>query len=165
MLTFEWKFNMFSIFTSLFTISLLISFVNCDGDNNSTQNDENELGYRLPETVIPISYELKIIPNLKDTFDFEGDVTINVRAAVNTNEVILHCHELTLGPISVSNETEKINHDAYKLIPDRQFLKLKLKNELQKNCDYTIRIWFKSPLRDEPFGFYKEKYKHGKDIK
>ncbi|XP_065213870.1 aminopeptidase Ey-like [Planococcus citri] len=157
---------MFSNFASIFsTLLLFTSFVYCDEPENSTQNDEDGLGYRLPETVIPTSYELKIIPNLKDNFDFEGDVTINVKAITNTNEVFLHCHELSLRAISISNETEKINQDGYEFIPDRQFLKLKLKNELQKNNEYIIRIWFKSPLRDEPVGFYREKYKHGKEIK
>lgn len=147
---------MFSTFSRI-SVLLLLTLVKW----SYTESNEENFGYRLPEDIVPTSYELKIIPNLKDNFDFSGEVTINVKATANTNKVILHCRDLNVTAISISNETEKINQDCHEFIVDKEFLKLTTRSELLKNCEYSIRALFRGSLRDEPVGFYKERYKRG----
>ena len=40
--------------------------------------DETDGGHRLPRSVVPTHYDIKITPDLKN-FTFDGEITISVR--------------------------------------------------------------------------------------
>src|ERR1044071_10365300 len=73
-----------------------------------------EKSHRLPDTVIPVRYELKLTPDLSAwTFAGEEKVTLQVREAVR--EIILNAAELELQSVSLETAAGKIlpGHAAF----------------------------------------------------
>jgi len=54
---------------------------------------------RLPRSVVPDSYQVRLVPHLwvdKSNFTFTGQVVIRVNVTKNTKNITLHANELTV---------------------------------------------------------------------
>ena len=59
--------------------------------------------YRLPRTVVPSRYELRLEPDL-DARTFDGDETITVAVVEPTSEIVLNAAELTIREATATND-------------------------------------------------------------
>jgi hypothetical protein len=61
--------------------------------------------YLLPTTVLPLSYDLHLIPYLENppekNFTFDGEVLIRVRAHQPTMSIVMHAWDLAISQIGV----------------------------------------------------------------
>lgn len=128
----------------------------------------NRTNVRLPKTMHPLSYELKLMPFLfTGNFTFNGDVRIVVNVTKNCRNVTLHATALKIGDISVwklgnatqtdMNRTEIQVTDKYAIEPD-QFFVIVFANELDENSIYEINIKYTGILNDMLQGFYRSSY-------
>lgn len=129
----------------------------------------NRTNVRLPKTMHPLSYELKLIPFLfEGNFTFSGDVRIIVNVTKNCKNVTLHATALKMSEVIVrkignatqtdgSSGTEVEVSDKYAIDAD-QFYVIIFPNELESNNLYEISIKYTGVLNDMLQGFYRSSY-------
>lgn len=126
----------------------------------------NRTNVRLPRTMHPISYELKLTPFLfVGNFTFNGDVRIKVNVTKSCRNVTLHAIALKISDVSVwkiGNGTQTDASlvdisDKYAIEPD-QFFVIIFPTELEANNTYEINIKYTGVLNDILQGFYRSSY-------
>lgn len=129
----------------------------------------NRTNVRLPKTMHPIAYELKLIPFLVEgNFTFNGIVRIKVNVTKSCQNVTLHSTALKIHEVFVwkignttqtndSSRTEVQVSDKYAIEPD-QFYVIVFPNELEPNTIYEISIKYIGVLNDMLQGFYRSSY-------
>lgn len=120
------------------------------------------LEYRLPRTVVPSRYEIRLSPDL-NTFKFDGEVKIHVDVKEPTAEVLLNSLELNIHGASASNGSQNLEA-THELIVDSERLKLTFKEPL-KAGQWTIQIKYDGELNDKLHGFYRSTYNDEKGNK
>lgn len=133
-------------------------------------NRSNRTNIRLPQTMHPLYYELKLMPFLlPGNFTFSGDVRIIVNVTKNSQNITMHATALKIVEISVWNignatQTNNVtNRTEMKVIrtfsrePD-QLLVIVFDTELQPNTMYEIHIQYNGVLNDMLQGFYRSSY-------
>lgn len=126
------------------------------------------LDLRLPKSVVPHSYKIKLIPFIYEgNFTFLGEVTILVNITETTSTVILHADELDIQKSSVSvyeNTPSFRNIEVVDFTSEqkRDFIVIHLQESLQPSNQYYINIKFKGVLNDLLRGFYRSSYTEGK---
>ncbi|XP_065211156.1 glutamyl aminopeptidase-like [Planococcus citri] len=114
--------------------------------------------YRLPNANIVVnSYTLKIIPELRNEFSFEGTVLIEVKILERTKCITMNSKNLYLKQINVYNGHTSLNGD-YKLLEDKEMLEMCFSKEISMYETLTISISFKGEVRDDFKGLYKVQY-------
>lgn len=122
------------------------------------------LDVRLPNSVVPISYRLKLIPFIwEGNFTFHGEVTILVKVAENTSNVTLHAAMLEIEKPSLNvyeNSPNFSNVPVTSVDSDqaREFLIINLGEALSQGKQYYINIKFKGVLNNYLQGFYRSSY-------
>lgn len=132
-------------------------------------NRNNRTNKRLPQTMHPLHYELKLMPFLMpDNFTFNGNVRIIVNVTESSRNITLHATALKIGPLSVSkigNATQtdaeqrtelKVSRTIFRE-PDQLFVII-FDTELQPNNLYEVRIEYTGVLNDMLQGFYRSSY-------
>jgi aminopeptidase N len=106
---------------------------------------------RLPQTVVPDSYELKFAPDLTNN-TFGGEETIQVRILKPTKEIVLHAKDIDFQTVTVTSGGA--SQDAkVTLEPDSQMARLATDREIKPGAA-AIRIRYQGKLNDELRGFY-----------
>lgn len=123
----------------------------------------NRTNIRLPKTMHPISYELKLIPFLfEGNFTFEGDVRIKVNVTTNCKNVTLHAIGLNIKKTKiwkVENETRtSIQIGDQKVMAADQYFVIIFPNDLEANSTYEIHINYNGTLNENLQGFYRSSY-------
>lgn len=142
-------------------------------EQNDTQYEEdlhlaNRTNIRLPKTMHPISYELKLIPFLfEGNFTFEGDVRIKVNVTINCKNITLHAIGLKMNEVNVwkiqnatsilENRTQ-IDVIEQKVMAADQFFVIIFDVELEANFTYEIHIKYNGTLNENLQGFYRSSY-------
>lgn len=135
------------------------------GSKFSSFNDI-ELGYRLPNNTEPIRYDITItthihLDGLPNRYEFDGVVSIQLRATEVTSYIVLHQRQLTIlsaqlsvGESAVQSWTEEqIEYDEI-----TEFLTFNLDAPLSTTETYTLRISYKGDLREDEAGYYRSSY-------
>lgn len=137
------------------TVILLLLFVGQQTEGIDAQQD---LDYRLPKTVIPSSYEILLMPELKDDFKFEGRVHINATVRESTNTIILHHEKMEILKLTVTRdkESQEIANTSYNNVTEKY--EITLRNELIPGTTVSINIAYRGNLRDDMVGFYRSSY-------
>lgn len=129
----------------------------------------NRSNVRLPKTMHPLSYELKLIPFLfEGNFTFSGDVRIKVNVTKSCQNVTLHAIALKMSKVTMwkignltqtddNSRTEVDILEKYAIEPD-QFFVIVFPNELEPNNIYEISIKYTGILNDMLQGFYRSSY-------
>jgi puromycin-sensitive aminopeptidase len=114
--------------------------------------------YRLPRNVIPMRYNLKIVPNL-DTATFWGIVIVKLSITTRTNTIMLNSKNLNIISIRINKKLEnnfKIDSETERLIiTTRKMLKPGI---------VCLRIHFSGILNNELTGLYRSTYLDDKGI-
>ena len=112
------------------------------------------LGQRLPTTVIPTHYTLKLTPNLKAA-TFSGEEAIEVNISQATNSVTLNAIEIAFQSVTIvsngSQQTGTVSLDAKK-----QQATFTFTNTVPAG-NATIKIRYTGTLNNELRGFYLSK--------
>lgn len=129
----------------------------------------NRSNVRLPKTMHPLSYELKLIPFLfEGNFTFSGNVRIKVNVTKSCQNVTLHAIALKISEVNVwniGNLTQTDDNSRTKVevldkyaIESDQFFVIVFPNELEPNNIYEISIKYTGILNDMLQGFYRSSY-------
>ncbi|MBX9570607.1 MAG: M1 family metallopeptidase [Candidatus Obscuribacterales bacterium] len=113
------------------------------------------LEYRLPRTVVPSRYEIKLSPDLEN-FKFDGEVNVEIDVKEKTTEILLNSLELDIHTASVSNGSKTLT-PAFSLDLDRERLSLKFADAVDAG-KWTLTIKYTGTLNDKLHGFYRSTY-------
>lgn len=115
---------------------------------------------RLPTSIVPHSYKLKLIPFLQEgNFTFQGDVQILVNVTSTTSNITLHADELLIDSVSVTDvEGKSVSIIAARDLRKKQFLVIDLAEEIVAQNQYYVYLSFKGVLNDLLQGFYRSSY-------
>lgn len=190
----------FSRFTLIFSVAILICscigagllvlhFGTCKdnklqfGENRirkilleETKQKTESIDLRLPQAIIPIEYELKLIPFLFDgNFTFNGEVDIWINITTICRNITLHALDLTIEPNDVNVRFIKSENDVVLdmepstlsirkqyFVKEKQFYVIELLKDLLPGTIYQIHIKYKGKLNDQLQGFYRSSYNIGK---
>lgn len=147
--------NLFWDQISIVILLLLFAGHQTEGNRTDAQQD---LDYRLPKTVIPSSYEILLMPKLKDDFKFEGRVHINATIQKLTNTITLHYKKIEILKLTITcnKELQEITNTTYNNITEKY--EITLKNDLIAETKVSINIAYRGNLRDDMIGFYRSSY-------
>ncbi|KAF6203836.1 hypothetical protein GE061_002171 [Apolygus lucorum] len=140
------------------------------GSSYSRLSRKSNLYVRLPTSVVPHAYNLKLIPFLQQgNFNFSGNVDITINVTLATYNITLHSADLTILKTSVRRVVEEnavMDEDS----PDfqipirktefdlkREFYVIHL-NRLLEPGQYKVNIEFTGILNDALQGFYRSSY-------
>ncbi|XP_012289033.1 aminopeptidase N [Orussus abietinus] len=156
-------------YKSLFFSLLLISFCRNSCQDSKSENDAKELeascdsvdiDYRLSKDVIPVAYNVKLVPYLTDlNFTFGGEVTIEVFVQNPVATIELHSHLLNIhdNPIVTNSEEDSLRVSKTSYNNCKQTYSLHFPTALEPET-YRIRLKFDGILREDPCGFYRTYY-------
>lgn len=112
--------------------------------------------YRLPKTLYPKEYIIKLKPYMKEGA-FEGEVAINVIVRENTPLIVLNSHNLDILNITVSRNGTPIELLNYTEHISQQ-VKIYLSEYIHTNEEILVEIKFNGTLNDNMNGFYRSSY-------
>ncbi|KAL0133266.1 hypothetical protein PUN28_000801 [Cardiocondyla obscurior] len=136
----------------------------------STISTQNKINIRLPEGIVPDSYELWIIPFLwEGNFTFHGEVKILINVTSDTNEVTLHAVDIKLDRnfTNIKEQSQSTTGTSDVKIADqrndtdKQFYVIKTSSKLMKDKQYVVHLKFSGNLNDNMRGFYRSSYTVG----
>ncbi|XP_037789937.1 endoplasmic reticulum aminopeptidase 1-like [Penaeus monodon] len=114
---------------------------------------------RLPTHVRPLHYDLSLHPNLTSRY-VKGELTIKLTAIEETQQIVIHGHELNVTSYKLHNKYEKpIGISKFLEYPAHQQLYLKLDEILRRGSNYTLRLSYEFTLKEGLEGFYLSSYK------
>lgn len=124
--------------------------------------------YRLPDALLPLSYNLTLWPRLELNADglyiFTGQSYVFFKCVKATNLVIIHSNKLNLtsfnGHLALLTA---VHHPAPAiekswLVPKTHFLVLQLQSSLTVGETYVLHTRFQGELADDLEGFYRSEY-------
>ncbi|XP_011643165.1 putative aminopeptidase-2 [Pogonomyrmex barbatus] len=123
-------------------------------ENSSQDDDSND--YRLPNTVKPLSYDIKFIPDLESSFTFKGYAKIVVEALEEINNVTLHVGNIKIELITISSYDLKNFNETYDNTTEK--LTLHLPKTIKKGRKLEINFEYTGILSDNMIGFYRSSY-------
>lgn len=129
---------------------------------------KKRLDVRLPRSVVPDLYELRLTPFIQPgNFTFHGEVKILVNVTEDANNVTLHSVDLKIDTSftnikeysAASNRTDR----ALRIVEQtndiaRQFYVIRTTDTLRKGGQYVVHLKFSGVLNDYMQGFYKSSY-------
>jgi puromycin-sensitive aminopeptidase len=113
--------------------------------------------HRLPRTVVPSRYEIRLEPDL-DHAAFTGEETIQVEVRDETDEIQLNAVELTITRAHVEGPDGVRLEGAATLDPATDRLHLRFPRRLRPG-PWTLRLGFRGILNDQLHGFYRSTFK------
>jgi len=127
-------------------------------------NNENDgTNYRLPDSTEPVSYDLRITPDIENR-SFHGQVDIVVKSKQYTTEVILNSKDLILSSVPSFQDLKtnrSIEIKSYAFDERNEWLVVKLKKSIIPQRLYKFTVVFSGILRDDYTGFHKYFYDSG----
>lgn len=147
---------MLQLLRTLISIALVVIL---DRSASAYGNALSAANYRLPTSVRPVSYELRLQPRF-DNGTFEGNVKIEAIVDESTKSVALHRGNLTI------LSTQIFDRDMSPILIQRsdynestEIISFLLEKELNK-ADNTIflEFGFRGFLRNDLIGFYNSSY-------
>ncbi len=116
-----------------------------------------EADHRLPRSVVPRHYDLRIEPNL-DSFEFRGRVVIEATAQERLGEIILNAIEIDLHRVEVRAADGSSQEAALDYDPGHQRVTLVLGTPVDAG-PLEIHIDYTGIINDNLQGFYRSTYK------
>uniref|UniRef100_A0A3P8VF18 Aminopeptidase n=1 Tax=Cynoglossus semilaevis TaxID=244447 RepID=A0A3P8VF18_CYNSE len=112
---------------------------------------------RLPKTVSPVHYDLRIHPNLT-SLNFSGSVFISLDIHEDTSSIILHAKKMQISNVRLL-APEGIRPLRMLEYPGFHQLALLSDSPLTKGQKYVVQLDFAANLSDSFRGFYKGSYR------
>ncbi|XP_073836599.1 aminopeptidase N-like [Musca autumnalis] len=126
--------------------------------------------YRLPTSIKPNHYHLKIITYLEESknFSFDGLVSIQFQVLEDTTNITLHVGNLTVDEkrIELYNVDKEDGGDDnitfclenIEKIPEHDYFIIQLCQTLSQGQSYNLTLHFRGILNDDLHGYYRSSY-------
>lgn len=139
---------------------------------HTTISKEDAPYLRLPRSVVPTAYDIKLIPFIwPDNFTFLGDVRILVNIVESTNNITLHAEtsikikseDVKVKLVNKANGTESTDEVIAKQYFEsvKQFYVMEFPKKLQPGEVYEVHIKYVGVLDAYLQGFYRSSYVEG----
>ncbi|XP_023288739.1 aminopeptidase N [Orussus abietinus] len=140
---------------------------------SSRQANKKNLDVRLPKSVVPDSYELKLVPFIwEGNFTFNGEVKILVNVTMDTRNVTLHALDMKIDEgftnvkelvtvRGVPTKTRQIRVEEQRNDTLRQFHVISTAETLKAGRQYLVHMKYIGYLNDYLQGFYRSSYTVG----
>ena len=115
------------------------------------------MDYRLPTTVVPKRYDLRLEPDLPAA-NFSGEVVITVEVETTLTEIVLNAAELLIQSASVAREGGVPIHGAITLDGAAERARLVFPAAIAPG-EWRLTLRFTGTLNDRLQGFYRSTYK------
>ncbi|KAG7172389.1 Aminopeptidase N-like 4, partial [Homarus americanus] len=126
---------------------------------------QEDIDVRLPNTLKPLHYLVKLQPLINGNFSILGYVEVEMEVLESTSNVTLH-----IADIITKNETIRVapsgdlDGPGLRVIKhlydhERQFYLAHLEEELQQGHKYVLSMEFTGYLNDQLHGFYRSTYR------
>ncbi len=116
---------------------------------------ETGTDFRLPKTVTPRRYEIRLIPDLTQ-FTFAGEESVAIVVNSATSEIVLNALELEIDRVSAERGKTSLNGKAeYDTKMERAILRF---DSALEPGDWTLHLAFRGILNDKLHGFYRSQY-------
>jgi puromycin-sensitive aminopeptidase len=113
-----------------------------------------ENAYRLPETVTPISYEIKLNPDLAG-FKFSGSETIALNIRTATNEILFNAIDLQIENVRIEKDDDETCETAQvKMEKENERVRLVFPTTLAAG-NWHLKLDFSGEINDKLRGFYR----------
>lgn len=120
--------------------------------------EDEEESRRLPNSTIPVIYELSIRTNLPQ-LDYSGTVRIEISVLEETQLLILNQFQIDISEIVLSdNQGEVVELGVFTTDDDLRLLRIPTITPLIVDETYFLNIVFSSVLRTDNYGFYRTSY-------
>ncbi|KZC13132.1 Aminopeptidase N [Dufourea novaeangliae] len=135
-----------------------------------TGSNQEKLDVRLPRSVVPDSYELRLIPFIwEGNFTYHGEVKILVNVTEDTRNVTLHATSMDIDETftnikeysATNNNTKAIGIIEQRNDTQREFFVIKTADTLKGGKQYLVHLKFVGHLNDYMEGFYRSSYTVG----
>ncbi|KAK7584258.1 hypothetical protein V9T40_005221 [Parthenolecanium corni] len=140
-----------------------------------SRNAEAQQGqsWEIPKNVIPVRYTLTLITFLEENnFNFTGNVIIEMNCVTETDQIVLHAKDLTIGPTDVvvkmvtadkkEADLKIASHDYGK---ENDFYIIKMGAKLVPPVVCRVYIKFQGRLSEIPEAYYYVSYEEGGQTK
>ncbi len=117
----------------------------------------NPKPYRLPTTVNPERYAIKLTPDLT-TWTFAGEETVTVQIHRPVREIVLNAADLEIHSVSVKDSNGKITEASVALDGENERARFRFRSDLPTGRG-ELAIKFSGILNDKLHGFYRSTYK------
>jgi cytoskeletal protein RodZ len=87
------------------------------------ENSEEMFKYRLPKSVVPVGYDVYLLPDL-DTGLFRGKVSVETRVEQTTTQIVMHSKELNIKQVAINGKAGTFKID------ERRANFLRLRNQM-----------------------------------
>ena len=124
-------------------------------DQDSAPLDDAIQDFRLPKTVKPRRYEIRLTPDLEAS-TFQGEVNIAVVVNDATDDVVLNALELEIDHVIAERGGKSLTAKA-EMEPAKERAHLRFTEKLSPG-DWTLKIAFRGILNDKLHGFYRSQY-------
>ncbi|MGH7985458.1 MAG: M1 family metallopeptidase [Candidatus Binataceae bacterium] len=124
-------------------------------DQETTLGADKASEYRLPSTVTPERYELKLTPDLR-AFTFTGEQSVTIKVHQATAEVVLNALELEIDR-AVAERAGETMTARIEMEPARERAQLHFERPLESG-EWKLTIDYRGILNDKLHGFYRSQY-------
>src|SRR5215469_16000228 len=114
----------------------------------------NETPGKLPKTVVPTQYSIRIVPNTGN-FTFAGTETVKVNVRAPIRQLLLNALELKVEAASVDDK--ELPASAIKIDKENELLMLTLPSELAAG-DHTLMLRFTGKINQQGQGLFYMRY-------
>jgi puromycin-sensitive aminopeptidase len=114
--------------------------------------------YRLPRTVVPSRYDLRLEPDLANA-TFAGRVEIAVTIHEAVDEIVLNAAELRIAEASIENSAVNRSTAVVTLEEETERCRLRFGQSLAPG-EWWLTLTFSGVLNDKLRGFYRSSYKN-----
>jgi puromycin-sensitive aminopeptidase len=115
------------------------------------------MSHRLPATVVPSRYEIRLEPDL-EAATFAGEETITVQVLEPVREIQLNAADLTIETVSIADEAGEMVHGEATLDEADERARLAFPRALAPGR-WQLTLRFAGTLNDRLHGFYRSQYK------
>lgn len=115
------------------------------------------LSYRLPRTVVPDKYVIKLEPDLTN-FTFTGEETIRVTIADTIKEISLNALELEISSCTLTNLKGETLNGTVRMDAENERAHFTFGAPVEAGT-YKLNLKFRGTLNDKLHGFYRSTYK------
>jgi len=112
--------------------------------------------FRLPNTVIPTRYDLRLEPDLT-TYTFAGRETVALSVMEATSEVVFNAVELQIAEASIEGDGGRRQPGTIELDESTQRCRVRFETPLQPGS-WRLHLSFTGSLNDKLRGFYRSTY-------